>query len=93
MLGAVKEGTVNRHMLLLLSPSYGPPEVYLPGRSSKTIMDAAKDGDDDVLVRGRITSATMASRVIQLEGRTAVSAAAGREIPTERGKDREGRTE
>ena len=70
VLGAVKEGTVNRHMLLLLSPSYGPPEVYLPGRSSKTIMEAAKDEDDDVLVRGRITSATMASRVIQLEGRT-----------------------
>ena len=57
-------------------------------------MDAAKDADDDVLVRGRITSATMASRVIQLDGRTAVSAAvAGREIPTERGKDRDGRTE
>ena len=56
-------------------------------------MDAAKDEDDDVLVRGRITSATMASRVIQLEGRTAVSAAAGREIPTERGKDRDGRSE
>ena len=35
----------------------------------------------------------MASRVIQLDdGRTAVSAA-GREIPTERGKDRDGQSE